>query len=201
LWLVQQGTGDRGPGPGEETIAEGAGAIEAAREALRDGKIVAVKGLGGFQLACRADREGPVDELRRRKRRPTKPFAVMVEDLEAARLLVELSEADEALLISPRAPVVLALGRPGTLLAAGIAPGLADVGVMVPTTPLHVELLRDLGVPALVMTSGNASDEPICRGNREALERLRPIADLFLLHDRDVVRRADDSWCGRRNQW
>jgi hydrogenase maturation protein HypF len=207
LWLVRPGSGVRGPGseegepgsgvrgPGSdsETVAEGHAAIERAREALRDGRIVAMKGLGGFQLACRADRAGPVAELRRRKRRPTKPFALMVADLTAARALVELSAADEALLASPRAPVVLAPGRPGAPLAEGIAPGLADVGVMVPTTPLHVELLRDLGVSALVMTSGNASDEPICRGNREALERLGGIADLYLFHDRDVVRRADDS--------
>jgi hydrogenase maturation protein HypF len=88
---------------------------------------------------------------------------------------------------------VLAPGRPASPLASGIAPGLADVGVMLPTTPLHVELFGGLDLPALVMTSGNASDEPICRGNREALERLGPIADLLLLHDRDVVRRADDS--------
>ncbi|MBI4914880.1 MAG: carbamoyltransferase HypF [Acidobacteria bacterium] len=195
VWVERRGRGERGEGRAEEG-AEQAGRNEAigeARRALEGGAIVAVKGLGGFQLACRADDAGAVARLRDRKRRPSKPFAVMVANLEAARLLVTLTGADEALLGSPRSPVVLAPRRPDAPVCDGIAPGLDDLGVLLPTTPLHVELFRDARWPALVMTSGNLTDEPICKGNREALERLSGVADLFLLHDRDVVRRVDDS--------
>ncbi|HVN76423.1 MAG TPA: carbamoyltransferase HypF [Thermoanaerobaculaceae bacterium] len=180
-------------GPGAGVKAQGAEALRLAREALAKGVIVAVKGFGGFQLSCRADNEGVVAQLRECKRRPTKPFALMVRDLGAARRLVALGPDDEALLASPRAPVLLAPRLADAPVAGGIAPGLSDLGVMLPTAPLHVELFRDTPFDALVMTSGNASDEPICRTNRDALERLAGIADLFLLHDRDVVRRADDS--------
>lgn len=176
-----------------ETLAEDAAALGLARQALLDGAVVAIKGLGGFQLACRADLPEPVGTLRRRKRRPTKPLAVMVRDLEAAEELVELQEADRALLLSPRCPVVLAPRRASASLAPEVAPGIADLGVMLTTTPLHVELFADPAMPVLVMTSANLSEEPICRSNREAVERLRDIADGFLLHDRDVVRRVDDS--------
>jgi len=173
--------------------AEGDEAVAAARLALAEGRIVAVKGLGGFQLACRADREDVVEELRRRKARPAKPFAVMAPDGTSAAGWVDLSAAATALLESPHSPVVLAPRRAGSPVAASVAPGLADLGVMLPTTPLHVELFREAEYPALVMTSGNRSDEPICRTNREVLQSLAGIADLFLLHDRDVVRRVDDS--------
>jgi hydrogenase maturation protein HypF len=184
LWLQDRGTGHR---------AQGTEAIRGAREALERGEIVAVKGFGGFQLACRADDERAVTRLRERKHRPTKPFAVMVRDIAAARRLVCLTPDEEALLESPHAPVLLAPALATAPVAGSIAPGLGDLGVMLPTTPLHVELFRGAAYTALVMTSGNASDEPICRGNREAVARLGSIADLFLLHDRDVVRRADDS--------
>jgi hydrogenase maturation protein HypF len=184
LWLEEQGTG---------RSAQGVEAIREAQRALERGVIVAVKGFGGFQLACHAADDEAVARLRGRKHRPTKPFAVMVRDLETARRLVRLTPEEEALLASPHAPVLLAPALDGAAVAGGIAPGLGDLGVMLPTTPLHVELFRDARYDALVMTSGNASDEPICRGNREALTRLGSIADLFLLHDRDVVRRADDS--------
>jgi hydrogenase maturation protein HypF len=176
-----------------ERLAEGERALMRVREGLIAGVIVALKGFGGFQLACRADDDRVIARLRERKRRPSKPFALMVRDLETARALTHLDAADEALLTSARAPVVLAPRRPSAPVAAGVAPGLVDLGVMLPTTPLHVELFRGLPIDVLVMTSGNAADEPICRGNREALAALGGIADLFLLHDRDVVRRADDS--------
>jgi len=196
VWLARPGTGDRGQGTGEEdpaAVARGAEAVSQAKEALGGGSIVAVKGLGGFQLACRADDERAVSSLRERKRRPAKRFAVMVRDLASARRLVDLDGAAEAALTGVRAPVVLAPRREGAAVTDAVAPGIVDLGVMLPTTPLHVELFRDAPYEALVMTSGNASDEPICRGNREALERLGTIADAFLLHDRDVVRRVDDS--------
>jgi hydrogenase maturation protein HypF len=169
------------------------GVLGEVREALGRGEVVAIKGLGGFQLACRADDHAAVRRLRERKRRPSKPFAVMVRDIETARRLVRLTPVEETELSSVRAPIVLAPRRSDALVTDVVAPGLGDLGVLLPTTPLHVELFRGAPFDVLVMTSGNASDEPICRGNREALERLGGIADRFLLHDRDVVRRVDDS--------
>jgi hydrogenase maturation protein HypF len=176
-------------------IAEGAAALEEARAELARGSIVALKGLGGFQLACRADDAAAVARLRERKRRPTKPFAVMVRDPETAARLADLGAEARLLLESPASPCVLApsRGSRGETVAALAAPGLGDLGVMLPTTPLHVEIFRTAAYDALVMTSGNAGDEPICRRNREALRRLGGIADRFLLHDRDVLRRVDDS--------
>jgi len=176
-------------------LAREADALDRAARLLAGGGILAVKGLGGFQLACRADREDAVAGLRRRKGRPAKPFALMARDLGAAERLVRLREGDRRLLAGPRGPIVLAPRRRGARVAAGVAPGLDDLGVMLPTTPLHLELFRRLPaeIDALVMTSGNLSDEPIARGNREALARLGRLADGFLLHDRDVVRRLDDS--------
>jgi hydrogenase maturation protein HypF len=176
-----------------EEIAEGPASVQCAREALAGGAILAVKGLGGFQLACRADSEDAVGRLRERKQRPTKPFAVMARDLATARRLVSLSSEDAALMVSPRSPVLLAPRRPEAPAASALAPGLLDLGVLLPTAPLHVELFRNSGYDSLVMTSGNLSEEPICRTNREAMERLKGVADFVLLHDRDVVRRVDDS--------
>lgn len=183
-WIQDADGGNRVDGPA---------AIATARTDLEQGRIVAIKGLGGFQLACRADDEAVVDRLRSRKHRPSKPFAVMVRDLEAARRSIRMTPADEELLTTARAPVVLAPQLPDALVCAGIAPGLGDLGVMLPTTPLHVEIFNGLDVPTLIMTSANLSDEPICRGNREATDRLAGIADRFVLHNRDVVRRVDDS--------
>ncbi len=174
-------------------LAEGPEALAACRDALTSGRIVAVKGLGGFQLACRADDGAAVSRLRDRKHRPTKPFALMVRDLAAARRTIVLDTSGEGLLVSPAAPVVLAPRRPDIPLDEGVAPGIHDLGVMLPTTPLHVELFRDAAYDTLVMTSGNRSEEPICRTDAEAEEGLADIADLFLLHDREVVRRVDDS--------
>jgi hydrogenase maturation protein HypF len=184
LWLVGRDAGRR---------AEGTEALEAARRSLGDGEVVAIKGIGGFQLACRADDPRPVGRLRERKRGSTKPFAVMAADLPAALRIVRLSDEEQALLASARGPILLAPRRRTGAIAEEVAPGLEDLGVMVPTTPVHVELFRGAPFEALVMTSGNAREEPICRGNREAIERLAPFADALLLHDRDVVRRVDDS--------
>jgi hydrogenase maturation protein HypF len=183
LWLVDvHGT----------TVAEGPEAVDAAVQSVLNGHIVAVKGLGGFQLACLADDDAAVARLRRRKHRPTKPFAVMVADRTQALALADLTDADLQFMESPRAPIVLGRRRRDAPVAHGLAPGLDDLGLLLPTTPLHELVMAGVGRP-LVATSGNASDEPICRGNREARDRLGAIADALLLHDRDVARRVDDS--------
>jgi hydrogenase maturation protein HypF len=171
----------------------GLDAVAAAAQALADGAIVAVKGLGGYHLACRGDDEAAVARLRARKRREERPFALMAPDLASARTLVVLRDADAALLCSPARPIVLAPRRPNApALAASLAPGCADLGVMLPYSPLHHLLLRDFGAP-LVMTSGNVSDEPIAYDDTDALARLAGIAERFLLHDRPIHMRTDDS--------
>jgi hydrogenase maturation protein HypF len=166
--------------------------VAAAAAAILDGRIVAVKGIGGFHLACRAGDEGAVARLRGRKRREEKPFAVMVPDAAAARLLVSLSPAEEALLAGRERPIVLARRRPGAAVAPSVAARSADLGVMLPYSPLHHLLLEEAGSP-LVMTSGNLSDEPIAHRDEDARERLGSIADLLLLHDRPIHTRVDDS--------
>jgi len=169
-----------------------ADAVAAAAELIRDGKIVALKGLGGFHLACRADDRHAVGRLRRRKHRDAKPFAVMVADLPAARKLAEIDPGAEALLSGPLRPIVLLPRRPGAPLADAVAEGLDTVGLMLPYTPLH-HLLLARGLGALVMTSGNVSDEPLTKDNDAAVAHLGRIADALLLHNRDIARRIDDS--------
>lgn len=178
-------TADGRPLPTTDAIGEVA-------RALREGLIVAVKGLGGFQLACDATSEAAVTNLRERKRRDEKPFAVMVRTLEAATQIADLTPDDATLLVSVERPIVLARRRDDAPLAPSIAPRNPLVGVMVANTPMHDLLLAAAGIP-LVMTSGNLSEEPIVIDNAEALIRLRGIADLFLLHDREIVTRCDDS--------
>jgi hydrogenase maturation protein HypF len=166
--------------------------VQAAAAALLEGQIVAVKGIGGFHLACRADDQQAVARLRGRKHREDKPFALMVPDLEAARRLVRLGDDEEALLSSSERPIVLAPRREAVRAEKAVAPASPDLGIMLPYSPLHHLLLRDSDT-ALVMTSGNVSDEPIAYQDDEALARLAPIADLFLLHDRPIQTRTDDS--------
>ncbi len=167
-------------------------ALSHAGEALLGGAILAVKGIGGYHLACRADDEAAVARLRARKHREDRPFALMARDLEAARALVDLSEAEERLLIGRERPIVLAPRRPRAPVAPSVAPRAPDLGVMLPYSPLHHVLLADLRV-ALVMTSGNLSDEPIAYRDDDARERLATIADLVLHHDRPIHTRTDDS--------
>src|SRR4051812_19647768 len=166
--------------------------IGAAAAALRDGRIVAIKGIGGFQLACDATSGAAVDRLRARKHRDEKPFAVMVRDLAQARTIADLTEEETTLLMSVERPIVLAARRTDAGLAAGVAPSNPLVGVLVANSPLHDLLLAAAGLP-LVMTSGNLSEEPIICDNEEALDRLRGVADRFVLHDREIVTRCDDS--------
>jgi hydrogenase maturation protein HypF len=169
-------------------------ALLAAVTALRGGAIVALKGLGGFQLLVDAGDEAAVRRLRERKRRPAKPFALMVPSLADAEAIATVSAVERRLLTSPEAPIVLLRRRPGeaAALASGIAPRTPWLGIMLPYTPLHHLLLREFGAP-LVATSGNVSDEPLVADEAKALEQLAGIADLFLVHDRPIVRPVDDS--------
>jgi hydrogenase maturation protein HypF len=166
--------------------------VQAAARAVRAGAVVAVKGLGGFHLVVDALSDAAVATLRERKRRPTRPLAVMVRDLAMARTICEISGDAAELLASPEAPIVLVPRRSDSPLAVGVAPGNPYVGVMLPYTPLHHLLMREVGAP-VVATSGNLTDEPICTDEAEAAERLAGIADLFLVHDRPIERPVDDS--------
>src|SRR5512138_2732796 len=167
-------------------------AIAFAGRALAEGRVVAVKGIGGFHLACDATSPAAVRTLRERKRREEKPLAVMVPDLAAARALAEASAEEEALLASVERPIVLCRRRPTAPLAADLAPGSPLVGILLAYAPLHHLLLAEARRP-LVMTSGNLSDEPIAFEDDDAVRRLGGIADLFLQHDRPIASRCDDS--------
>lgn len=186
--------------PDRTCIASGDAALLTTAEAIRAGKIVAVKGLGGFHLVVDARNEDSVRELRRRKHREEKPFALMVASFEQALRLCHASVVEQRLLRSPECPIVLLRQRRECGLAAAIAPRNPTLGVMLPSTPLHHLLLAELGFP-VVATSGNISDEPLCTDEQEALARLGGIADCFLVHDRPILRHVDDSIvrevCGR----
>jgi hydrogenase maturation protein HypF len=166
--------------------------MEKTASLLKEGKIIAIKGLGGFLLACNAENAGSVMLLRQRKRRPSKPFAVMVKDIDEARKHCEINEAEEKLLKSPQSPIVLLKWKPGSTICKEVGPGLKYIGVMLPYTPIHHLIMKAAGLP-LVMTSGNVSEEPIAGENTEALRRLGGIADYFLLHNRDMYSTYDDS--------
>ncbi|MFG1363355.1 carbamoyltransferase HypF [Xanthobacter versatilis] len=171
--------------------ATGADPIERAAALLRTGHILAIKGIGGFHIACDATNADAVALLRARKHRPTKPLAVMA-DMATAHPLCVLTPEEEAALAHPSAPILLLSLKPGAPLAPGIAPGQRHLGVMLPYTPLHHLLLAAVGRP-LVMTSGNRSSEPQIFRDDEARERLAGIVDAFLMHDRPIARRLDDS--------
>jgi hydrogenase maturation protein HypF len=174
------------------TLAGRNDAMHRAAEALRLGKVVALKGLGGFQLLVDARTDAAVRCLRERKRRPAKPFAILVASLADLHELADTTETEEALLASAAAPIVLVRARGDAAIAPSVAPGNPHLGIMLPATPLHHLLMRELGFP-IVATSGNRGDEPIIADGAEALRQLSGIADLFLIHDRPIVRPVDDS--------
>lgn len=183
------GTPGEGAGPGADQSMD---SIRAAARLLREGRVVAVRGLGGFHLAVDATNQAAVRRLRRRKRRDAKPVAVMAASMEEVRRVARPTPGEEELLSSSARPIVLLEKRSDSRLADAVAPDLDTVGVMLAYTPLHLLLLEEAGRP-LVMTSGNVTDEPLATGNADALERLEGIADAFLLHDREIVSRCDDS--------
>jgi hydrogenase maturation protein HypF len=184
VWLVQ--TADSESSTGEE-------AVEQTLQLLAAGKIVAIKGIGGFHLSVEATSQAAVMRLRERKRRYGKPLAVMVRDLEAARQVCVLTAEEEALLLTPARPIVLARRREGSGITEAVAPGIPWLGVYLPYAPLQHLLLADARVKALVMTSANLSEDPIAIDNDEARARLGGIADAFLMHDREILQRCDDS--------
>ena len=172
------------------TIAQSREAMLKAAETIRAGKILALKGIGGFQLLVDARNDAAVVSLRERKHREEKPLAVMYPTIEAVREICEISESEDRLLRSAESPIVLL--RRHSAISPSVAPGNPTLGVMLPYTPLHHLLMRELGFP-VIATSGNLSDEPICIDEREAVSRLGGIADFFLVHDRPIVRHMDDS--------
>ena len=176
---------------GEETHDDDEAALAAAVDALRAGKIVGVKGVGGYHLMCDAKNDAAVASLRARKPRPTKPLAVMLRDPEALRRVVHTNPELDSFLASPERPIVLLPKHAGSSLSEHLAPGLAEIGCLLPYSPLHDLLLNDFGGP-LVATSGNLSGEPVLTDNAEAQTRLAHLADAFLHHNRPIVRPADD---------
>lgn len=173
-------------------LAEKDAAMEMAGRLILDGKILAVKGLGGFLLVADARNEETIIALRRKKRREEKPFALLFPSLEVVKVYCKVSPMEERLLTSPESPIVLLVRREGTDIANAVAPANPYLGVMLPYTPLHHILSSRANIP-LVATSGNLTDEPICTDNEAALQRLHSIADCFLIHTRPIARYVDDS--------
>jgi len=180
---------------GGAILGQNEDALRGARRFLREGWVLAVKGLGGFHLACDATNDAAVKLLRKRKLRVDKAFAVMFPDMEAAERHCRVSDHERRLLTSPERPIVVLERKPGSTVSEAVAPGQRTLGAMLPYTPVHVLLLeREVGYSdAWVMTSGNLSEEPIATGNQEASTRLSRLADAFLMHDRDIHVRCDDS--------
>jgi len=181
-------------GPQLKVVGRHGNPINLFADAMRQGQIGAIKGLGGYHLACDASNESAVRELRRRKHREEKPLAVMVADLAAAKAICHVDPTEAALLTGPQRPIVLLKkSSDNQMVCQAVAPGNPWLGIMLAYTPLHHILMRTLDGLPLVMTSGNRSDEPICSDDEQALTQLSDIADLFLTHDRPISIRCDDS--------
>jgi hydrogenase maturation protein HypF len=178
--------------PETQRLADEEDAVAQAARLLQDGAILALKGLGGFHLACDATNAQTVQTLRARKHRPDKPLAVMMATVEAVAEQCDVSEAERQVLTSSQRPIVLLRRKPGASVVPQVSQDPLTLGVMLPYTPLHHLLLRDVGRP-LVMTSGNLAEEPLVCTNDEARQRLAHLADVFLMHDRDIFARCDDS--------
>lgn len=166
--------------------------IATTRQLLYDGRIIGIKGIGGYHLACNAQDEDAVDLLRKRKIRPDKPLAIMAANLEAAKLISYISEKEEIVLTGRQKPIVLLDKQDSKILPDNIAPGVNRIGVMLPYTPLHCILFYEQ-LQFLVMTSGNISSMPICYKDEVAFDKLKDIADYFLIHDREIITSIDDS--------
>jgi hydrogenase maturation protein HypF len=175
-----------------EMISERKDVIGAIISLLDSGKIIALKGLGGYQLIVNAENDKAIDLLRERKQRATKPFAVMVKDIPMAEQLCELNELEKRLLTSPESPVVLIRKKRNAVISDYAAPGNPYLGIMLPYTPLHHMIMQQTDYP-IIATSGNLSEEPMCINEYEAFNRLQNIADFFLIHNRSIVRAVDDS--------
>lgn len=171
---------------------DGIDPVATARQLLREGKLIGIKGIGGYHLACNACDEKVIDLLRKKKRRPDRPLAIMAASLEATKLICRVTDKEEEILMSRQRPIVLLEKRFPELLPHNIAPGINRMGVMLPYTPLHYLLFHE-ELQYLIMTSGNISGMPICYKDREVLEKLGNIVDFFLIHDREIFTPIDDS--------
>jgi len=190
LQLIQMKEGEGRREKGEEVKCQDP--INETIKLLREGKIVAIKGLGGFHLACDAENEEAVQLLRKRKKRYGKPLAVMIHDIDQIKEHCEVTKDEEKFLMSPQRPIILLRRKPASNIAYSVAPDNKYLGVMIPYTPLHYVILKESKM-VLVMTSGNISEEPIAMENDEAIRRLGHIVDYFLMHNRDIYSRYDDS--------
>ncbi len=176
----------------QKVLGEGADAVSLTVEAIKKGRIVAVKGLGGFHLICDASNSKVVEKLRERKKRPLKPFAVIFPNIKMLKAYAEISSEEATLITSKEKPIVIVPKRSTSMISDLVAPGIDRIGVFLPYTPLHHLLLKEINVP-LVATSANRSDEPIIRNSEELIEKLGTVVDLILDHDRGILNANDDS--------
>ncbi len=166
--------------------------VVTAKQLLREGRLIAIKGIGGYHIACNASDENAIDMLRKRKRRPDRPLAIMAASIEAAKLICKITDKEEEILTSRQRPIVLFEKRTPELLPQNIAQGISRLGVMIPYTPLH-HMLFHRELQYLIMTSGNLSGMPICYKDEDAFDKLKDIADFYLVHDREILTPIDDS--------
>jgi hydrogenase maturation protein HypF len=175
-----------------QVLAKSQDAIEQALQEISNGKVIAIKGIGGFHLVCDAGRDDAILSIRKFKNRFKKPFAIMCKDLRSAQSLSKISDLESELLNSSSAPIVLLIKESNINISKEVAPDISRIGVMLPYNPLY-QILLDRMHGALVVTSGNFQDEPICTSDAQAIERLREVSSLILTHNREIIARVDDS--------